>query len=287
MPKTTKKTPTKKMQTTNTASKKATKKPAAIAGMFFFGLAAAIIVFVMVAKLVVVDECGSPCKGTDVACPAVCVKVTLWDKISDSMRDFLTVSDKEDSLHIAGKSYTVKSAGQYGDIEINVNDSNVITVGYNMDIQCIQAPCPQPRTKTNVDFSEKNMDIVRDFIHRLPSESRYDDLSYQDKRVLMSMVLDEEQDIARYEFVYYVDTIRYHIVESFGEISIEYEDRMNNTSYDMTPDNEVDIELARRLIHDYCDRKNNYVVYMQSYDFIPEETRTIIEHLLHLDELTK
>lgn len=52
----------------------------------------------------------------------------------------------------------------------------------------------------------------------------------------------------------------------------------------MTPEEDGDIEAARELIHDYCEKKNNYIVYMQSYDFIPEETRATIEHLLHLDD---
>jgi len=276
----------KKPANSKTAPKRVTKKPAAIAGMFFFGLAAAIIAFVMIAKLIVVNECGSPCEGgAEIACPTVCVRVTLWDEISNAMRKILSVSDRAGkTTGSVPRDIKIKSAGQYGDILIKVGDDGSISVEYNEDIVCFRAPCPQPRMQKMVNFSASGMSIVRAFLSHLPSVSGYENLSYQDKRILMSMILDEEENISRYEFEYRVDVVRYHIVETSGEISITYEDRMQNKTYDMTPEEDGDIEAARELIHDYCEKKNNYIVYMQSYDFIPEETRATIEHLLHLDD---
>ena len=277
--------PTKNKKKKSTP-KKVTKKPAAIAGMFFFGLAAAIIVFVIVAKYIIVNECASPCSGYNEVCPAVCVRESLWDSITKSMKEILASKDRKDNpgLPVARNSYTVYSVYQYGDVNIDVNNDGSISVEHNEDIVCVTTPCPQPRVREHVAFSDHNMSLVYGFLNRLYSDAKYDDLSFQDKRILMSMINDDEDVIEEYEFTYYVDTIRYHIRETSGEISIVYEDRWNNIEIDMTQEDKEDIEMARDLIYDYCERKNNYLVQMQSYDFIPEEQRAKINYLLHLVE---
>ncbi len=285
MPKSAKKSPTKKTATSKTAPKKATKKPAAIAGMFFFGLAAAIIVFVIVAKVVVVDGCASPCGESDEICPTVCVKETLWDRISKSMRKLLAKKEDDDKrVSLTRSEYTIHSAGQYGDITIYVDNNNKVSVEYNEVIMCVTTPCPQPRIKSEVYFSEENMKIVYNFLRRLQDDENYDDLSYQDKRILASMMLDQEDKIKEYEIAYYVNNVYYSIKDTSGEITITYQDRKNAIDVDLTPETEEDINAIKMFIHKYCAWKDNYIVYMYPKDLASNADRTLINRILHLED---
>ena len=235
----------------NTTVDKNNNKLIAIVGIILGAFVAVAILCIVAAQFILVDTCVSPCPPF-ADCAPVCKKESLWNHL------FNRPQVANDVKFVEYGDYTVYGANEYGDISIYVGDNGII-VEYDEPIVCIQAPCPNHRLRTKVGFANNNMAIVYNFLGRLQDKKQYDDLSYRDQRVLMSMALNEEDKIQEYAIAYYVDNVYYSIKETSGSISVKNEGRSRKSqTIDLTPKDETEIEKIRQLIYKYCSRKNDY-----------------------------
>ena len=234
-----------------------------ISGMIMFGLAFLIVIFVTVAHFIVIDECGSPCRGEErtEACERMgCARWTLWDEISYNLN--VSMTSKEQPRKEAKLENAVKTvANYYGrgyDVSFTYGISG-ITVEYDEQIVCIQAPCEDRHVTHRLHFSEEHLDMVYGFLSDLESGTDYSDLDYMEKRIVYSAVANSEKDIDLFEVYYYDATsrTRYTIQERSGDVAVAVN---GNTNAKIPTLSEEQRESLAELVHHICEIEDNFRV---------------------------
>ena len=260
------------MSTTNKTNKntktdsKTERRRRPISGMIMFGLAFLIVAFVGIAHFIVLDECGSPCRGgeaTEECQNEPCNYWTLWDEISYRLNSAMISEPKQPQPRKEAKlENVIKTVANYysrgHDVTFTYGVSG-ITVEYDEQVVCIQAPCEDRHVTHRLHFSEEHLDMVYDFLSDLESGTDYSDLDYTEKRIVYSAVANSEKDIDLFEVYYYdaASRTRYTIQERSGDVAVVAN---GNTNAKIPTLSEEQQESLAELVHHICEIEDNFRV---------------------------
>ena len=178
-----------------------------------------------------------------------------------------------------GKSVIVDSAGLSRNILITRTKDSA-TVAFSSQVVCIQAPCPEMRIEGELDFSERGMKYLDEFLakHENGETINYAQLNFKDKRIIKSVVERNDDDITKYTLTVYLSNGELYMIETDRDKDIiNVFCKYDNCAY---PDGARTDKRAYDLVEAICESKHDSDVEKLHQAVLSSEDFDIINNLI-------
>ena len=111
----------------------------------------------------------------------------------------VSIFHRSELIPSEGKSVIIDSTGLNSNILITRSKDSA-TVAFDSQLICVQAPCPEMRIEDKLDFSERGMKYLDEFLakHENGEVIKYTELDYKDKRIIKSVTERTDENITTY-----------------------------------------------------------------------------------------
>ena len=181
---------------------------------------------------------------------------------------------------VEGKSIIVDSTGLNRNILIT-RTSDSATVAFDSQVICVKAPCPEMRVEDELNFSERGLKHLDEFLAKYNNGDTvsYASLDYKDKRIVKSVTERKDDDITKYSASIYKQN---------GDIyTIEVDRELNKVSvacmaYNCeSPNGERKNKKAYDFVENLCAEANESATPKLSYSALSPEERSVFDEILN------